>query len=281
MSPSRGITFNGCCVLTLETRRATELAALITNYGGRPLVAPALREIPLSSNTAALDFVHRLIDAQFDLMIFLTGAGARALLDVVDDSGLRVAYANALGQTKIVARGPKSDAVMRELKVPVWAAATEPNTWREVMAAIVQRTGERLDGLRIAVQEYGVSNAELLDDLRSRGAEVTPVPIYRWALPEDIRPLERAVHALTRSEVEVTLFTTSMQLVHLWEIATRLGLEEATRRGLDASFIASIGPTTSGEIQRRGFRVDLEASHPKIGVLVREAAERAAARPRS
>jgi uroporphyrinogen-III synthase len=98
--------------------------------------------------------------------------------------------------------------------------------------------------------------------------------VYRWALPEDIRPLKDAVAALARGDVDVALFTTSIQLVHLWQIAGELGLEQEVRRGLDQTLIASIGPTTSGELQRRGFRIDLEASRPKIGVLVREAAER-------
>jgi hypothetical protein len=39
--------------------------------------------------------------------------------------------------------------------------------------------------------------------------------------------------------------------------------------------IASIGPTTSGELRRYGLDPDLEASHPKLGFLVREAAEQA------
>lgn len=276
MPTSHPVTFNGLRVLTLESRRATELAALITNYGGRPIAAPALREIPLTSNTEAIDFVRRLVDGLFDMVVFLTGAGARALIKVAEQEHSRSTFAHALSNTKVVVRGPKSLAVMRELKVPVWAAAPEPNTWRDVMSTISGGTGQRLDAVRIAVQEYGVSNPELLEDLRARGAAVTPVPVYRWALPEDVQPLKDAVAALARGDVDVSLFTTSMQLVHLWQIATELGLEHETRRGLDRTVIASIGPTTSGELCRRGFRVDLEASHPKIGVLVREAAERSA-----
>ena len=79
--------------------------------------------------------------------------------------------------------------------------------------------------------------------------------------------------AIARGEVDVAMFTTSMQLVHLWRIVGELGLEEDVRRELRRAVIASIGPTTSRELQHRGFRVDLEASHPKMGVLVREAAE--------
>ena len=53
--------FNGLRVLSLESCRATELASLITTFGGRPLVAPALREVPLESNTALFEFAAALI----------------------------------------------------------------------------------------------------------------------------------------------------------------------------------------------------------------------------
>jgi uroporphyrinogen-III synthase len=161
--------------------------------------------------------------------------------------------------------------------VPIWVVAPEPNTWRELLAAVDAKAEERpLGGARIAVQEYGVSNTELLEELRRRGARVTSVPVYRWALPEDVEPLRNAVTAISRGEVDVVMFTTSVQLVHLWQIVAEMRLEAGVRRGLARSVIASIGPTTSQELRRHGLSADLEASHPKMGFLVREAAEQSA-----
>jgi len=54
-------------------------------------------------------------------------------------------------------------------------------------------------------------------------------------------------------------------------------LEDAMRRGLRRTIVASIGPTTSEELQRKRIQPDLEPSHPKMGFLVKETAERAAA----
>jgi uroporphyrinogen-III synthase len=48
------------------------------------------------------------------------------------------------------------------------------------------------------------------------------------------------------------------------------------RAALGRVVIASIGPTTSAELRGHGIDVDMEPSHPKMGLLVREAAERAA-----
>ena len=266
--------FDGLRVLSLESRRATELASLITTYGGRPLVAPALREVPLESNTAALEFAAAIMRDEFDIVIFLTGVGTRTLVSAVEPAYSRQALGEALGRTRVVARGPKPLAALRALEVPVWVAAPEPNTWRELLAAIDARAEEfPLGGARIAVQEYGVSSTDLLEALRARGARVTPVPVYRWALPEDVAPLKNAVTAIARGEVDVVIFTTSVQIVHLWQVVAQMGLEADVRRELARTVIASIGPTTSEGLQRHGLAADLEASHPKMGFLVKEAAE--------
>ena len=262
-------------MLALESRRSKELATLISGFDGRPIMAPALREVPLESNTEALDFAAALMRGEFDVVVFLTGVGTRALANVIERAYPREAFVTALARTKVVVRGPKPLAVLRELQVPIWVAAPEPNTWRELLAAIDQRAEEQpLRGARVAVQEYGVSNTELLEELRGRGARVTRVPVYRWALPEDVEPLKNAVMAISRGEVEVAVFTTSVQVVHLWQIASEMRLEGDIRRELARMVVVSIGPTTSEELRRHGVAADLEPSHPKIGFLVREAAER-------
>jgi uroporphyrinogen-III synthase len=270
-------TFDGLRVLSLESRRASELATLIKTFGGRPLAAPALREVPLDSNRAAADFAAALERGEFDIVIFLTGVGVRALLEAIQPEYSRERLASALARAKAVVRGPKPLAVLRELDVPVWVTAPEPNTWHEVITAMEARAHERpLAAARIAVQEYGVSNPELLGALRARGAQVTAVPVYRWELPDDLGPIQRAIRAIARGAVDVAIFTSGVQVAHLWKVAQRMGLQQHVQQHLERSVIASIGPTTSGELARADIPRDIEASHPKIGILVREAAERSA-----
>jgi uroporphyrinogen-III synthase len=270
-------TFDGLCVLSLESRRASELATLIKTFGGRPLAAPALREVPLKSNRAACDFAAALERDEFDIVIFLTGVGVRALLEAIQPEYSRERFASAIARTKTVVRGPKPLAVLRELRVPVWVTAPEPNTWHEVLTALEARRHDTpLAGSRIAVQEYGVSNPELLNALRARGAQVTAVPVYRWELPEDLAPIQSAIGAIARGEVDVAIFTSGVQVAHLRAVAEQMGLQQDVHRHLERSVIASIGPTTSGELARAGIPRDIEASHPKIGILIREAAEQSA-----
>jgi uroporphyrinogen-III synthase len=271
-------SFNGLRVLSFESRRSTEMATLIANYGGRPISAPALREVPLESNSEAVAFVDALTREEIDLVILLTGVGTRALIALVDKTRDRAAFVAAFGRTRIAARGPKPVAALREIGLTPWVIAPEPNTWRELLAALDGKASEfLLRGARVAVQEYGASNPQLLDGLAARGAAVTPVPVYRYALPEDTRPLQQAARAVADGQIDVALFTTSMQVVHLLEIGREHNFEDAVRQGFKSIAVASIGPTTSEELREQGISIDIEASHPKMGFLVRDAAARAAA----
>lgn len=270
--------FQNLRVLTLESRRAAEVATLIARYGGDPIVAPALRELPLESNGAAMDFAADLLLGEIDIAIFLTGVGVRALVEVLDRAYPGDAVRAALRRVKVAARGPKPSSVLREMGIPVWVSAPEPNTWRELLMAMEARAAEQgIAGARVAVQEYGVPNEELLEALNARGATVLRVPVYRWALPDDLEPLKRAVTSICEGTVDVLLLTSGVQLAHLWQVVEMMGCEAEFRSGLARVFLASIGPSTSEEVARRGLTASLEASHPKLGFLIKEAAEQAAA----
>ena len=257
--------------LALESRRSSEIAELIRRQGGEAVVAPALREVGLDDNDGAFRFGERLFAGEFDMAIFMTGVGVRALNRVLATRYHADAFAIALRKITVVSRGPKSTAALRELNVPVSMRTPEPNTWREILAVTEGRT-ER----RIAVQEYGRPNTELVDALRARGAEVSPVRVYRWDLPEDLNPLRTAIQQLAKSEFDVALFTTAAQVDHLFRIAHDMDLEKRMREGLGRSVVASIGPTTTEMLGEYGISVDFEPSHPKMGYLINELSERAA-----
>jgi uroporphyrinogen-III synthase len=265
------MSFAGMQVLSLESRRSTEIAELIRRQGGDPVVAPSMREAPLERNEAAFQFAERLFAGEFDMMILLTGVGARLLHQALATRYPPERFPEALRRITVVARGPKPAAVLRGLDVPVTIAVPEPNTWRELLAAVRDRP-ER----RIAVQEYGRSNAELLAALRQRGAEVATVRVYQWDLPEDTEPLRAAARRLAAGELQVALFTTSIQIEHLLRIAAEAGIETGVLAALRNMVVASIGPTTTEALEEAGVHPDLEPSHPKMGFLVQETAQRAA-----
>ncbi len=264
----------GLRVLALETRRAKEIAVLIRNQGGEPILAPALREAPLDSNRPALDFAANLMRGEFDWAVFLTGVGVRALVGILEKQYDREAFLDALRRVKIAARGPKPLAALREIQVPVAAAAADPFTWRELMAAIESAPGAKFDGLRVAIIEYGAPSPELLSAFAARGSKATRVPVYQWALPDDLEPLREAVLAISRGQIDMVFFTNAAQAAHLFTVAGQMeDGEKKLTAGLHSTVIVSIGPTTSEELRRLGFVPDFEPSHPKMGFLVNDAAQ--------
>jgi len=72
-------SFNGLRVLSFESRRRTEMAALISNYGGQPISAPALREVPIESNSEAVAFVDALTREEIDRQILHLDAQKRTI----------------------------------------------------------------------------------------------------------------------------------------------------------------------------------------------------------
>ena len=269
--------FNGLRLLSFESRRAKEIAQLIANNGGVPMVAPSTREVPSPPGEDELKLIRGLLQNEFGAIIFMTGVGARALVQAAETVCPREGFLAALRLARVVVRGPKPSAAMREFNVPVTLAVPEPNTWREIVKTLDANPEKvSLPGQRIAIQEHGEPSPELYAALRERGAEVFPVRVYRWELPEDIGPLKNAIRSLIQHEVDVVMFTSSVQFVHAAQIAEEMGVAEEFLGGLNRAVVASIGPIASETLRENGIAVDLEPSHPKMGFLVKEIAEKSA-----
>jgi uroporphyrinogen-III synthase len=265
-------SLEGLRIVSFESRRAPEMSELIRNYGGEPFIAPSLREIPLGENSAAIDFIGQLEAGKFDFVILLTGVGTRTLVAAVASKYSRERVAVALRRATLVARGPKPIAALRELGLTPNITAPEPNTWRDILSELDR--GADIRDRRVAVQEYGVTNRELIVGLESRGAKVVRVPVYRWALPEDTAPLRAAIQRIVDGQVDIALFTNATQVDHMFRVAVEEKLDPSLRQAFSRILIASIGPVCSEALEHFGLRVDLEPEHPKMGHLIAAVAAR-------
>ena len=267
--------FGGLRVISFESRLAEQMTQLIERHGGRPLVTPSMREVPLERNTDVLRFGERLMAGKFAMVILLTGVGARFMLKVLDTRWPREQTLTALGKTILVVRGPKPLTVLREQGLQPTVAVPEPNTWRDLIK-VLDNMDRSLKGMDVAVQEYGVSNAELLEAIRERGATVTRVPVYQWMLPEDTGPLTNAVRALICGEAEVVLFTNAVQVEHVLQVAEQEGGVDRLRQAMCRMVVSAVGPIVAERLRSHRLPVDFEPSHPKMGIQVKETSERAA-----
>lgn len=263
------MAFDGLRILSLESRRSKDIESLISRYGGLPFVAPSVQERAIEDYADSVRFVERLEADEFDLVVCMTGVGLALLRDVVCTKLPLERFAAALRRATIVCRGPKPVPILRALQVPIEIVVPEPNTWKEVVVAIEPRS-ER----RIAIQEYGRPNPAMNAALEALGATVTSVAIYRWELPANLEPLREAVRRLAAEEFDVVVFTSSIQLDHLLELAREASLEDNVLEVLKARVaIASVGPIMTEALVAHGLPPDIEPRSPKMGALVVAAAQ--------
>jgi uroporphyrinogen-III synthase len=229
-----------------------------------------MREVPLNENRAAIEFLSEIEAGKVDMLILMTGVGARTLNQVLLTQNPQEKIVAALRKTQLVARGPKPVAALKELGLEPAITVPEPNTWREVLAALDAKTTIR--GKQIAVQEYGIPNAELVSGLEQRGASVKTIAIYRWALPEDLAPLRNAMQKILLGDADVALFTNGAQVVHLFQVAAYDKADEKLRLACKNLVMGSVGPICTQVLQEFGLKPDIEPEHPKMGSLIAEVA---------
>jgi len=264
----------GLRVASFESRRSVEMAELIRSYGGEPIQAPSMREVPLADQHEALAFGEALLARDYDIVILLTGVGTRMLIAALSRRWPRDEVVAALGRLTLVCRGPKPVAALKEVGLVPVLTVPEPNTWRDLLSSLDDRLP--IEGKRVAVQEYGGRNEELLAGLRQRGAHVAMVPVYGWALPEDTAPLRTAIEHIVANKVDVALFTSATQVDHLFRVAEAMERADALREALRTrTVVASIGPITTEALHVHEVEPDLHPAHPKMGHLVAEVARRA------
>jgi uroporphyrinogen-III synthase len=252
-------------VAILESRLGQQMIDLVAKRGGVPIHAPALAEIPDVDSSFVAGMIDDIQTRPVKLAIFQTGVGTRALFAATDALRVTDKLLEILAATTVAVRGPKPTAALRARNVHIDVSARDPFTTHEVLEAIAPIPIERA---RVIVQRYGVTNVELEDALKARGAEVIEIPTYRWAVPDNTRPLIELMDALARREVDAVAFTNAAQVHNLFAVADPLGRSDALRTDLGHTLIASIGPVASNALREFGLTATIEASPPKLGPLI-------------
>ncbi len=275
MKPLDGLT-----IVSFESRHAKTMADLIRLQGGTPFEAPSMKEVTLEGNQHVFEFAEKLLAGKVDVLILLTGVGTKALVNVLEARYSKDTILEAFRKTTIVPRGPKPIRVLKEWGIPYALTVPEPNTWRELLETMDKGVGAQLiapmNGKKVYVQEYGVTNAELTEGLEKRGAQVVVVPVYKWALPDNLEPLKEAVRMITSRKVQGAFFTTSVQIKHVLQVAEKMGVAaESLRDAFKKIVVASIGPDCSETMRACGVPPDLEPEQTKMANLVQEMAIKA------
>jgi uroporphyrinogen-III synthase len=252
-------------VAILETRTGELLAQLIERRGATALLAPALEELPDADPQAVEQLLRDWQAHPFQMAIFQTGVGTRALFQTTDSLGATARLVELLTQARVVVRGPKPVGELAARGVRIDVRASSPFTTEAVLESV---SGIDLAGSRVLVQRYGQTNKPLAEALTARGATVQEIATYRWGLPADTGPLLRLLDALAAARVDAVVFTSAVQVENLYAVAERVQRARELAGQLNGVIVASIGPVCSRALRQRGVRPTFEADPPKLGPLV-------------
>jgi uroporphyrinogen-III synthase len=252
-------------VAILETRTGAHLAELIARRGGVPMLAPALEEVPDADPQAVLAMIERWRIDPFRICIFQTGVGTRALFSATDAANLTPQLKELLAASMIVVRGPKPVGELNARDIRIDIRAASPFTTDTVLTALA---GTAVRDCSILVQRYGATNQALTAALEARGATVHEIATYRWALPANTQPLVELLDALRQGRVDAVVFTSAVQMHHLYAVAQKTGNAAHLASHLNRSVVASIGPVCSRTLRDYGVAPTFEANPPKLGPLL-------------
>jgi uroporphyrinogen-III synthase len=208
-----------------------------------------------------------------------TGIGIRAWFDAAQSWGLGDALADALGDTRIVARGPKAAAAVQAVGLDVWRSA-DNEQMDQVLAHLL---GEDLAGVAVAVQLYGMPAPQLTGALAAAGAEVFEVPVYQWRTPEDPAPAIRLAQAAIDGRLHAVTFTAAPAVTNLFALAAAAGIDAPLRDAFNQRGVvaACVGPVCARGALDAGIADPLVPPAGRLGLLVRALSEHLVAERRT
>ncbi|MFD8424255.1 uroporphyrinogen-III synthase [Streptomyces sp. NPDC059466] len=255
---------SGFTVGVTAARRADELGALLQRRGACVQHAPALRIVPLADDGELLAATEELIDRAPDIAVATTAIGFRGWIEAADGWGLGEALLGRLRGVEVLARGPKvKGAIRAQGLTEEWSPSSES------MAEVLDRLLEQgVEGRRIAVQLHGEPLPGFVESLRAAGAEVVPVPVYRWMPPEDIGPVDRLLDATVTRGLDALTFTSAPAAASLLSRAEGRGLLPDLLAALHHDVLAAcVGPVTALPLQAHGVAT-VQPERFRLGPLV-------------
>lgn len=262
---------DGVVVGVTADRRWEEQADLLSRRGATVRHAPTIATVLMGADPALRAVTAAILAEPPDYLVATTGLGMRTWMDAAEDWGLRPQLVEALGRSRVVARGPKSASALTQAGVEVWQRSPT-----EQMDAIVDiLVGEDLADRRVALQEYGTRHARFADHVTAAGATIIDVPVYRWRLPDDTGPARAVIADAIEGRVHAVTFTSAPAVHNLFEIA----LEDDSAADLVDAFnadlvAACVGPVCAAGAREEGITNPLAPDVGRLGLLVRALSDR-------
>ncbi len=247
-------------------RRWEEQAELLRRRGAAVLHGPSIATQYLDCDDNLRVATVALIESPPDYLVATTGIGMRAWLETAQTWGLDNELLAALRGARIVARGPKAAGVIQSFELEVWSRA-QTERLDEVLAILLD---EPLEGMRVALQQYGEDAPTLTSAIADTGADVVEVPIYRWKVPPDHAPALKLIEATCDRRLDAVTFTSAPAIQNLFLIAEENDLAGDLRQALNSQVTAAcVGPVCAQRARQEGIEHPVQPAVGRMGLLIR------------
>lgn len=249
-APTDGLPLSGFRIGVTAARKVEEQVALLERRGALVEWAPALSLDPNHVDDAdLLACTREVLSRPIDLFLATTGIGMKAWFAFAESNGILDELLVAIGESEILARGPKSVGALRRRGLrELWAPESE--CFEDVLEHL---RGRDLTGKRIVVQEHGQSLSMVAHALRRQGADVTTVTVYRVASADDPEPMFKLIDLISERALDAVTFTSAPAVAALMEAAGTTGRRDDIITAFQADVVAScVGPVTAAAFEMWG-----------------------------
>jgi uroporphyrinogen-III synthase len=251
-------------------RRADEQTELLRRRGAAVVGGPVVRTLPFGDDRPLREATEALLAEPPQLVVATTGIGLRSWFGAAESWGLDRALVAALEPARRAARGPKARAALGAVGLP--CHLDEPS---ERLDALVEAlVDEGVAGQRVALQLYGEPVPWAVERLAGAGADVVPVPVYRWTPPDDLEPARRLLKELLAGQLDAVTFTSAAAVRSLAELAADDAVGTDLQAALSSDAVAAcVGPITAEAAAAAGFGRRCAPERGRLGLLVRALAD--------
>ncbi len=283
------MSLNGLTVAVTGSRRASELAHLISSMGGTPYIAPTIGIVTRSANDANAESLIKAAK-EVDYVVFMTGPGVFALMEMAEKINLKDDLIQTLKKKILVARSPKPQSALQKfgLTAKIVPASTHDNTAEGIAKEMLKHD---LKGKRVAVLWHGLQENVLKQKLEKAGAKVSDFQVYDYALTlskeggkvlssmgfqyvePDEKKVVKLIEDMAAGKIHAITFTSPPSARNLFTIAKKHKMNNILKKAMEKVAVAAVGLPTASSIEKNGVSVDVMPEVYKMGPMMKALAE--------
>ncbi len=267
------------------SRRASELAHLITSFGGRPYLAPTVGIEPRQDISKEAEFfINKILETRIDYVVFMTGPGVYSLMVTAKNIGLEKKFTKALQSTTVIARSFKPKLALANHGIKTDMIPKE-NTAEGIVKLLKSLN---ISGSNIAVLWHGSYSPLLKNELNAVGAKVLESSTYRYSfdlkesgasilemmgfksIPPDELKVVKLLEDIGNGFIDAITFTSPPSAHDLFKIAETYHLKKQLQYHLNKDVIVvAVGPSTRKAIEENYVHVDVMPEVYKMGAMIK------------